>query len=75
MGFFNRLKIKTAENADGPWSVCRSEFKMTEPFIDHEIKCVNPTVANYIKIEVYDKVPLYLSEVKVRGYHFAGKRE
>ena len=66
-GYFNRLRVDTAENANGPWVPCKGEFKLGQPIVNHVVTCDQANIANFVRLAVTGALSLYLNEVKVKG--------
>ena len=70
-GFFNSMTVEAGDGPNGPWRMCKNQYKMCKPFVQHVIPC-KATVGSYIRLGVYDRKPLYLSEVEVKGKAWTG---
>ena len=70
-GSFNNMTVEAGDGPNGPWRMCKNQYKMCKPFVQHVIPC-KATVGSYIRLGVYDRKPLYLSEVEVKGKAWTG---
>ena len=66
-GKFNQFQVTSRRSNTEDWSICKEKYSVTEPVNPHVLRCERPTIAKYLRLNVFGGNYLAIMELVVLG--------